>query len=65
MRGHVDMDQLSSTVMQDDEAKQHPECDRWNDEEINGGNRLGVIVQKGPPGLRWRSPDPRHVLRHR
>jgi len=65
MRGHADMDQLSSPVMQGDEAKQHPYCDRWNDEQIDGDNRAGVIVQKGPPGLRWRSPDPQHVLRHR
>jgi hypothetical protein len=39
-------------MMQDDEAKRHPQCDRRNDEEINGGDGLGVIVQKGPPGLR-------------
>ncbi len=32
MRGHADMDQLSSPVMQDNEAEQHPQCDRWNDE---------------------------------
>jgi hypothetical protein len=64
MRGHADMNQLSSPVMQDDEAKQHPQCDCRNDEEINGGDRLGVIVQEGPPGLRRRSPVPRHVLRH-
>jgi hypothetical protein len=44
------MDQLSSPVMQDDEAEQHPQCDRRNDEEINGGDGLGVIVQEGPVG---------------
>jgi hypothetical protein len=65
MRGHADMDQLPPPVMQDDEAKQHPECDRRNHEQIDGGNRFGVIVQEGSPGLRRRAPGPRHVLRHR
>ena len=58
------MDQLPAPVMQDDEAKQHPQCDRRNDEEIKGGNRLGVIVQEGPPGLRRRTPRSQHILRH-
>src|SRR5262245_13966532 len=30
-RGHADMDQLPLSMMQEDEAKQHPECDRRND----------------------------------
>ena len=64
MRGHADMDKLPPPVMQDDEAKQHPECDRRNDEKIDGGNRLGVITQEGPPGLRRRPPGPQHILRH-
>jgi hypothetical protein len=65
MRGHADMGKPPPPVMQDNEAKQHPKCDRRNDEKIDGGDCLGVIVQKGPPGLRWRTTSPRHVLRHR
>jgi len=50
MRGHADLDKLPTPVMQDDEAIQGPESDPRNDEKIDGGDRLGMIAQEGPPG---------------
>jgi hypothetical protein len=52
-------------MTQNDETKQHPQCDRRNDEEINGANRLGVIVQEGRQDCAGGQPDPQHLLRHR
>jgi hypothetical protein len=63
-KGAADMVNLPPPVVQDNKAKQHPERNHQNDEKIDGGNRLGVIAQERPPGLRRRTPGPRHIFRH-
>ena len=50
--GHIGPDEPSPLQAQDDQAVQHLEPDRRNDEQINGGNVGGVIAQEYPPTRR-------------
>ena len=54
--GHVDMEDLTAVVGEHDEDPQDPECERWNDEEVDRGELADMIVEEGAPGLRrWRT----------
>jgi len=33
----------------DEEAVEYAERNRWNDEEIHGGNRFPTLATQGPP----------------
>ena len=52
----VDMEDLTAVVGEHDEDPQDPECERWNDEEVDRGELADMIVEEGAPGLRrWRT----------
>src|SRR6266508_204971 len=62
---HLESQQLSSAVTQNQERKQEIEGQRRYNAHIDGGNRLSVILQKRLPGLRRRVPASQHVFRDR
>jgi len=47
---------VPSSVTKDDKAIKSLERDRWQDKEVDRRNAIRMIVQKGPPALRGRSP---------
>src|SRR5216683_2600149 len=51
----VDPDEVS--------AAEQVEADRWNNEQVHGGNVWRVVMQEGPPFLATRPPRFGHVLR--
>ncbi len=65
MPGHLNPQQLPSTVANDQEGKQPLKCHRRNDAQVDRSNRMGVIVQKRLPALGRRSSAARHVFRNR
>jgi hypothetical protein len=60
--GHREPEQLSSTVAKDEKRKQALERQSWDQAKINRRNGVGMIAQKCPLALRWRSAAPGHVL---
>lgn len=38
-----------ATMAQDNQAKQKPEVDGGHDEQVDGGNAVGMIAQEGHP----------------
>src|SRR5262245_7924985 len=44
------------------ERKQALERQSWDQAKIDRRNGVGMIAQKCPPALRWRSAAPGHVL---
>src|ERR1700738_3842079 len=58
----ADPDEVSAAKPDDDEGIEQVETDRWNNEQVHGGNVRHVIAQEGPPSLAWRSPSFAHVL---
>src|ERR1700738_5294849 len=58
----IDPDGVSAGEPDDDEGIEQVETDRWNNEQVHGGNVRHVIAQEGPPSLAWRSPSFAHVL---
>jgi len=58
----VDPDEISAVQSNDDEGIEQVETDRWNNEQVHGGNIWGMIAQEGPPSLAGRSPSFAHVL---
>ena len=50
------MEDLTAVVGEHDEDPQDPECERWNDEEVDRGELADMIIEEGAPGLRrWRT----------
>src|SRR6202022_2805029 len=47
----VDRDEVSAVVPDDDEGIEQVETDRWNNEQVHGGNVWRVVAQEGPPSL--------------
>jgi hypothetical protein len=37
-------------------ALEQVETDRWNNEQVHGGNVWRVVTQEGPPSLAGRTP---------
>ena len=61
----VEVDDAPAVVGQNDEAEQQSEGGRRDDEEIAGDSGFEMILEKSPPGLRWRSIDsPFYVVGH-
>jgi hypothetical protein len=61
----VDVDDASPLVRQNHEDEQDLEHRRRHDEEVDADEAPQVVVEKSPPGLRWRPPKAHHVLGHR
>ena len=61
--GHIEMNHLPSIVQKNKKYLEHTKCYRWNGEEINRDNFLGVVLQECSPGLRWRLFVTYHVFR--
>ena len=59
---HVEMDDPSPLVSQNDEDKEDPERRRGHREEVNGDQVPNMVIEKRPPALRWRLSVPDHVL---
>ncbi len=57
----VEMQDLSPIVAQDEQHKENPEGRRRDCEEIKRNEVSGMIIEKCPPALRWRSGPPDHV----
>jgi hypothetical protein len=49
--GGGDMKDLPAAMVQDDEAKEKPEADGGHDEQVDGGNAVGMIAQKSKSSL--------------
>jgi hypothetical protein len=45
------MKDLPAAMVQDDEAKEKPEADGGHDEQVDGGNAVGMIAQKSKSSL--------------
>src|SRR5271155_3426315 len=58
----VNPDELSAAEPDDDEGIEQVETDRWNNEQVHGGNVRRVVAQEGPPSLAGRPPPFDHVL---
>jgi hypothetical protein len=58
----VDPDLFSAVEPDDDEGIEQVETDRWNNEQVHGGNVRRVVTQEGPPSLAGRPPPFGHVL---
>src|SRR5258705_1739019 len=57
----VDPDQVSAVEPDDDEGIEQVETDRWNNEQVHGGNVRRVVTQEGSPSLAGRAPSFDHV----
>jgi hypothetical protein len=62
MPGHLEPQQLSATMAQDQEGKQAIESQRRHDADVDRSNRIGMIAQKCLPGLRRRLSASREVF---
>src|ERR1700736_6170672 len=58
----VDPDEVSAVEPDDDEGIEQVETDRWNNEQVHGGNVGRVVMQEGSPSLAGRPPSFDHVL---
>src|SRR5450432_4296023 len=58
----VDPDEVSKVESENDEGIEQVEADRWNSEQVHGGNVRRVVTQEGPPSLAGRRPSFDHVL---
>src|SRR6202023_14085 len=58
----VDPDGVSAPEPDDDEGIEQVETDRWNNEQVHGGNVRRVVMQEGPPSLAGRPASLDHVL---
>src|SRR6266566_3803494 len=58
----VDPGQVSAVEPDDDEGIEQVETDRWNNEQVHGGNVWRVVMQEGSPSLAGRPPSFDHVL---
>ena len=45
------MNYFSSVMGQNDETEQQPKSDGRNHKQVDGGNALGMVPQKGEPAL--------------
>src|SRR3984893_9979153 len=58
----VDPDEVSAVEPDNDEGIEQVETDRWNNEQVDGGNVWRVVPQEGSPSLAGRPPSFDHVL---
>ena len=57
-----EMKRTSATMVEDQEDEEDLEHHRWDEEEVYGDEVLGMVVEKGVPGLRGRFAVPEHVF---
>src|SRR5260370_29091881 len=62
--GHGEVENPPAVVCQHQKHIQDLKPDRRHREEINGHHTLHMVLQKGSPGLRWRSSPADHVFAH-
>ena len=60
--GHSEMHRTSAVMAENHEGEQELERDGGYDEEVQGDQVLGVILEKGPPRLGGRFPLSDHVF---
>ena len=53
LRGHIEMEDASPTMLDHEEAVQETKRDCRNGKEVEGDDGLSVIVEEGQPTLRW------------
>src|SRR5712671_1164742 len=58
----VGPDELSAAKPDDDEGIKQVETDRWNHEQVHGGDVRRVVAQEGSPSLAGWRPSFDHVL---
>src|SRR5712672_3044584 len=58
----VDPDEVSAAEPDDDEGIKQVETDRWNHEQVHGGDVRRVVAQEGSPSLAGWPPSFDHVL---
>ena len=58
------MEDAASLMSQHQEYVEDLEAERRNNEEVHRHKVFDVILQEGPPSLRWRLPVTDHVLAH-
>src|SRR6202171_2313239 len=58
----VGPDELSAAEPDDDEGIEQVKTDRWNNEQVHGGNVRRVVTQEGSPSLAGWPPSFDHVL---
>src|SRR5882757_7983141 len=58
----VGPDELSAAEPDDDEGIEQVETDRWNHEQVHGGDVRRVVAQEGSPSLAGWPPSFDHVL---
>lgn len=64
MRGHAEMQNAPSLVMQHNENEQEAERDGWHNEKVNDYETACVITKECTPGLRGRLRMPDHAFGH-
>src|ERR1700710_1319486 len=58
----VDPDEVSAVEPDNDEGIEQVETDRWNNEQVHGGDVRRVVTQEGSPSLAGWPPSFDHVL---
>jgi hypothetical protein len=56
------MNDLAPVVIENNQTVQQLETNRRNDKEVDRGNAIGMVAQKGPPTLAGPSGVLDHVL---
>jgi hypothetical protein len=64
MGGDAEVDDPASVMSQHQEYVKDLEAESRNSEEVHRYQVLHVILQEGPPSLRWRLPVTVQVLAH-
>src|ERR1700733_12878138 len=59
----VDPDKVSAVEPDNDEGIEQVETDRWNNEQVHGGDVRRVVTQEGSPSLAGRPPPFDHAPR--
>ena len=58
----VDPHQVSAVEPDDDEGIEQVKADRWNNDQVHGGNVWRVVMQEGPPSLAGWRPSFDHIV---
>ncbi len=62
MSSDVEVDDTAPIMSQHQKYIQHLETDRWHREEVHRDHALNVVLEEGPPGLRWRLAMAHQIL---
>jgi hypothetical protein len=64
MRSYTEMNDAPPVVCQDQEDIQDLEPESRHGEKVDRDHAFHMVLQEGPPRLRWRLPPVYHVLAH-